>query len=222
MRIFACALMLSVVACDSKKAERSQPAGEDAAAPVSIDAAPSVDAAPPTDAAPPPPVDARVKKAENEGPSDEQIREAIANRAFLKTATKKEEPSVTLRREIADVKKSAKTTSQPSSLVKVTIKPVGKATSLDKDSVLRRVRTKYVSGIERCHETLLAKDDKAAGAVAVTITIGLNGRVTKAISAGFDPSIESCIEGIARKWRFGEPKPTSASFELKLRLKVDG
>ena len=94
---------------------------------------------------------------------------------------------------------------------------------LDPDSVARRIRGKYLAGIKRCHQRVLKVDPQAQGRVTIRFTVGPTGRVTKAKVKGFDPTVDACIQGQAKKWRFSTPKdegkPTSADFEVPLILK---
>ncbi len=94
---------------------------------------------------------------------------------------------------------------------------------LDPNSVVKRIRGKYLAGIKRCHQRVLKIDPKAQGKVTIRFTVGPTGRVTKAKVKGFDPTVDACIKGQAAKWRFSAPKddgkPTSADFEVPLLLK---
>ncbi len=94
---------------------------------------------------------------------------------------------------------------------------------LDPNAVVKRIRGKYLAGIKRCHSKVLKVDPKAQGRVTIRFTVGPTGRVTKAKVKGFDPTVDSCINALASKWRFSAPKdngkPTSADFEVPLLLK---
>ena len=52
-------------------------------------------------------------------------------------------------------------------------------TTLDPDAVARRIRSRYLSGIKRCHSRLLKIDPRAQGRVTISFTVGPTGRVTK-------------------------------------------
>lgn len=99
-------------------------------------------------------------------------------------------------------------------------------TDLDPASVVKRIRGKYLAGIKRCHNRVLKADPSAAGRVNIRFTVGPTGRVTKARVKGFDPTVDACIEGQTRRWRFSAPKedgkPTSADFAVPLLLKPGG
>lgn len=93
---------------------------------------------------------------------------------------------------------------------------------LDPDDVIKRIRGKYLAGIQRCHQRVLKADPRAKGRVDIRFTVGPTGKVTQATVKGFDPTVDACIEGQARQWRFSTPKddgkPTSADFAVPLML----
>jgi outer membrane biosynthesis protein TonB len=97
-------------------------------------------------------------------------------------------------------------------------------TTLDPSEVAKRIQTRYILGIKRCHQNALKRDPKASGRVELEFTVGPSGQVTKAEVKGFDPEVDSCIKGLTRTWRFGVPKDdsgaaTTASFVIPLVLK---
>jgi len=97
-------------------------------------------------------------------------------------------------------------------------------TTLEEDQVRKRIRTRYLSGIKRCHAVRLKADPTLKGVVRARLTVGSSGRTTKSTVSGFDKSIDKCIKGLIKKWRFDVPKddsgkPTSAKFALQLLLK---
>lgn len=97
---------------------------------------------------------------------------------------------------------------------------------LDPASVIKRIRSKYMAGMKRCHQRILKIDPKASGKVKIRFKVGPTGRVTKAKVKGFDPTFDACIKGQASKWRFSAPKddgkPTSADFEISPIFKPGG
>lgn len=97
-------------------------------------------------------------------------------------------------------------------------------TTLDPNQVARRIRSRYLRGIKLCHERVLKVNPRAGGRVQLRFTVGPTGRVTRATAKGFDPTVDSCIEGQMKRWRFGTPKaengrPSSADFSIPLVLK---
>jgi hypothetical protein len=97
---------------------------------------------------------------------------------------------------------------------------------LDPSSIIKRIRSRYLSGIKRCHQRVLKHDARAQGRVAIRMTVGPTGRVTKAKARGFNAEVDTCIAGQASKWRFQAPtdegERTSAEFEIPLILKPGG
>jgi hypothetical protein len=96
--------------------------------------------------------------------------------------------------------------------------------SLSSDAVRAIVQGRYLQGIQRCQERLLAADRTAHGRVRARFTVGPTGGVTKAEVKWF-PAVEPCLQPLLLKWRFGAPKdadgmPTSEDVELTLRLGV--
>jgi hypothetical protein len=94
---------------------------------------------------------------------------------------------------------------------------------VDPDAIIKRIRSRYLSGIKRCHQRVLKHDPRAQGRVSIRMTIGPTGRVTKAKAKGFNAEVDTCITGQASKWRFSAPtdegKRTSAEFDIPLVLK---
>lgn len=99
-------------------------------------------------------------------------------------------------------------------------------TTLRPDSVLRKIKTAYMSGLKRCHKELLKRDPSAGGRVSLKFMVGQSGRITRVKASGFDGGVDKCIEARAKSWRFGVPKdedgdPTDATFRISLVLQAD-
>lgn len=99
-------------------------------------------------------------------------------------------------------------------------------TSLNPDLVLRTIQRKYMTGLKRCHKKALKNDPSAGGTVALKFTVGETGRVVRVRARGFDPTVDTCIQGLAKSWRFAIPKdsdgdPTDATFEVSLALQAE-
>ncbi len=97
-------------------------------------------------------------------------------------------------------------------------------TTLDPEAVARRIRGQYLQGIKNCHQRVLKADPSAGGRVNIRFTVGPTGNVTDSSVKGFDPTVDQCILGLTKRWRFGAPKddsgkPTSATFQIPLLLK---
>lgn len=78
--------------------------------------------------------------------------------------------------------------------------------TLAPDAVVKIVRSRYLAGVERCHERLLRTDRMATGRVTVRFTVGPAGGVVAAVASGVEPALDTCIESLMLKWRFGAPK----------------
>jgi outer membrane biosynthesis protein TonB len=110
------------------------------------------------------------------------------------------------------------------SMAKYDVVDVGVDTTLDPEEVARRIRSRYLDGIKRCHGRALKRNPEAQGRVNIAFTVGPSGRVTDSSVDGFDPEVDSCIQALTRGWLFGIPKddngkPSSASFRIPLVLK---
>jgi hypothetical protein len=240
MRLMAMASLLCLFACDSDKASPAPAAADDAqTAPTQpADASPPpIDASLPDAEAP----DAAKKAAANDdrAPDESAVREAISNTAMLKMMTgdsgtyrktEDTEQGASLDDSLSSVKRrGAKVSSGPPSpegpvsRVKANVDAIDDST-LEEDMVLRRIRSRYLAGIKRCHLSRLKVDPAAGGRVRARLTIGKTGRVTTSVVKGFEASVDRCIKGQALKWRFGIPKdeegnPIAAQFQLVLLLK---
>ena len=99
-------------------------------------------------------------------------------------------------------------------------------TTLRPDSVMRKIKRAYMSGLKRCHKDLLKRDPSAGGRVSLKFIVGQSGRITRVKANGFDGGVDKCIERRAKSWRFGIPKdedgdPTDATFRISLVLQAD-
>jgi hypothetical protein len=98
------------------------------------------------------------------------------------------------------------------------------STTLDPGQVAKIIRSRYLEGMRRCQERSPKKGPVQGGRVSVRLTVGPTGGVTTVVVKGFDPTVDACLDAIARKWRFGAPKdvvdgrPTQADFDLSLTL----
>lgn len=95
---------------------------------------------------------------------------------------------------------------------------VGLDDSGDPAAVARRIRSRYLAGIKRCHQRVLKQDPKAGGKVTIRFTLGPTGNVTKSSVKAFDPTVGACIKSLTKKWRFGKQKG-NPQFAIPLILK---
>lgn len=97
------------------------------------------------------------------------------------------------------------------------------STTLTPANVRPILQSRYLAGIQRCHERALKIDPMQVGRVRLLYTVGPTGGVAKALAKGVDPALDACIESLATRWRFGAPKdangkPTSEDVEALLLL----
>ncbi len=97
--------------------------------------------------------------------------------------------------------------------------------SLPPAAVSAILRSRYMQGVNRCHERQIAGRRAATGRLALRLTVGPTGSVTRASAKGFDQTLDACIHSIAKRWRFAAPKdaagkPTSDDFQVAIRFDV--
>jgi hypothetical protein len=90
--------------------------------------------------------------------------------------------------------------------------------------VLEKIRTAYMSGLQRCYQKGLLHEEGLAGKVRLAFTVSERGQVAEPEASGLTPEVDACISGYMAGWRFGIPrdrerKPTEASFTLSLVLR---
>ena len=96
------------------------------------------------------------------------------------------------------------------------------STSLTVDAVAAKVLAAYLAGMKRCYKHVLGKDTTAKGSLELELTVTETGRA-KATVASFDKELTSCVDAIAKSWRFPVPKDadgeaTTAMFKLSFKL----
>ncbi len=97
--------------------------------------------------------------------------------------------------------------------------------TLDPNSVIRRIRSRYLGQLKACHETALKTNPRLGGRVQLRFTVGPSGRLTRSSAKGFDSGVDNCIKSRMKNWRFGAPKdedgkPSSAQFSIPVVLKA--
>jgi hypothetical protein len=95
--------------------------------------------------------------------------------------------------------------------------------TLQPAAVRALLRSRYLQGMNRCHERQIAGKRPASGRLTVRLTVAPTGGIAKVSVKGFDRALDDCIESIAKRWRFGAPKnasgkPTSDDFEVAIRF----
>lgn len=114
----------------------------------------------------------------------------------------------------------------PSGRISVSDKQSFDESTLTPDAVLKKIQQAYMSALQRCYKTYLAKDASARGKVTLSFTVNESGRTTEANAKGFAGEVDSCIEGLMPSWKFPAPKDkdnegTEASFAITLQLVPD-
>jgi outer membrane biosynthesis protein TonB len=188
--------------------------------------------APAEEPAPAPTSAARVA-VDDSAPSDAAIDEAISNSEMLKLLTA--EGAGTSRYEESD--KGAALASQLAEDGAAEDKPKDKLvsrakfvvddideTTLDPDKVTRKIRSRYLVAMRRCHQVTMKKVGPVGGAVRIRFTVSKRGKTAKASARGFNADLDQCLEKLMRGWKWPVPrnddgKPVAADFVMKLILK---
>ena len=114
----------------------------------------------------------------------------------------------------------------PSGRISVSDKKTFDESTLTPDVVLKKIQSAYMTALQRCYKTYLAKDASARGKVTLSFTVNESGRTTDSGAKGFAGEVDSCIEGLMPGWTFPAPKDkegekTEASFSITLQLVPD-
>lgn len=99
-------------------------------------------------------------------------------------------------------------------------------TSLTDELALHKIQGSYMAGIKRCYKRALATDPTASGTLDLAFEVNDLGRTIGGAATGFDPAVDSCIEGMTSSWRFPVPKTpdgtaTTARFSFRFKLIAD-
>jgi hypothetical protein len=97
-----------------------------------------------------------------------------------------------------------------------------KAAALDVDSMLGKIHSTYMQGMQRCYVKGLAQDNSIEGKVSIVFTVNPWGRVSGTVT-GIAPKVDNCINAQLSSWRFTAPRdakdrPTVATFKINLLL----
>lgn len=98
------------------------------------------------------------------------------------------------------------------------------ATSLDVDTVTKKIQDAYSTSIHRCYRQQLAKTPDLRTTLQIAFTVDA-GRATAIVIASGEPGLDACVKELVAAWRFPRPtvgdKPATARFELALALSPD-
>jgi hypothetical protein len=96
-------------------------------------------------------------------------------------------------------------------------------TTLTAQVVLDKINALYLAGLERCYRRELTLDAQLSGKVAISFTVGENGKATDPDAQGANAQLDHCISSQMGGWRFPIPhdakgEPTEATFHISLAL----
>ena len=101
--------------------------------------------------------------------------------------------------------------------------PTGTGVTPTVDTVVGRINSVYMPGLQRCYQHMLAGGAPSSGGkVAISFTVNETGRVVEAEAHGMD-EVDTCIHAQMLSWRFPAPKDaqghsTDANFGVTLVL----
>jgi|GEM_PF-3424776 len=93
----------------------------------------------------------------------------------------------------------------------------------DVDSIIRKISTTYVGGLQRCYKKALAGDAKLAGKIILTFTVTDRGKLSDGRAAGVDDTLADCVEGLMTSWTFTpvvDADGDATDVDLKLPLQL--
>jgi outer membrane biosynthesis protein TonB len=96
---------------------------------------------------------------------------------------------------------------------------------LTPQSVLDRINTLYMPGLQRCYRKGLVEDATLSGKVALAFTVDERGHVTDPEADGVGAKVDACISKQMESWQFSPPKDkhgasTEVTFKLSLALQA--
>ena len=91
------------------------------------------------------------------------------------------------------------------------------------DSIIKKITTTYMAGLQRCYKKSLLGDGTLSGKATLTFTVSDRGAVTDHRVAGVDDKLGECIEGLMTKWSFTPVKDEdgdATDVDVKLGLQL--
>jgi len=121
----------------------------------------------------------------------------------------------------------AETIHERTGTARIVLQPLpgdGERTTLSPESVLDKIQTAYLPGLQRCYHLGQNEDATLEGKVRIELTVDEHGRVTDPVASGLTDKVDSCIQHFMSSWHFGIPRdkggePTDATFKIALVLK---
>lgn len=86
--------------------------------------------------------------------------------------------------------------------------------------VLSTIRSRYLSGVQRCYRRHLKRDATARGRVMVSFTVDPQGQARDGEARGITDQVDGCIAAQVARWQFPAPAKESR-FALGLELDTD-
>jgi len=115
--------------------------------------------------------------------------------------------------------------------IKVPMPEIDEVEPLDPDGVSPEeiysvIKKRYVKGVQKCHSDLLKEDPTAGGRLDVEFTVNRVGKVVRSKVNGIDDRLETCVQGLASRWRFpvakADGEPIDASYATVFQLRAPG
>jgi 3-oxoacyl-ACP reductase-like protein len=99
-------------------------------------------------------------------------------------------------------------------------------TTVTAEVVAAKIRSAYITGIQRCYRAYLQKDPKARGELVLKLTVDTSGHAIDATARGVATDVDDCIQVAMAAWRFPVPQdpqgnPVIAAFQIKLGVVPD-
>ena len=102
--------------------------------------------------------------------------------------------------------------------------PGGDPTSLTPQSVLDKIQSAYINGLQRCYRLGQNEDASLEGKIKIEFSVDEHGRVADPAASGLTDKVDTCVQHFMSSWHFGIPKDkdgaaTDATFKIALVLK---
>jgi hypothetical protein len=93
----------------------------------------------------------------------------------------------------------------------------------DVESIIRKISTTYVGGLQRCYKKSLATEPTLSGKIIMSFTVTDRGKMTGVSATGVADALSQCIEGTMKSWTFtpvvdNDGDPTDVDLRLPLQL----
>lgn len=82
------------------------------------------------------------------------------------------------------------------------IKQPPKKPGVDTDAIVGKIRTTYMSAMQRCYKKALAEDPTLSGKVSLLFTLSEKGAVSDPEARGVSQVFQDCLEGVMPRWTF--------------------